>query len=330
MKDDETAIEGTEVDADEEAEQGLDTELDAEEEIDAPRRTKFGRSFALGAFILSILLGGTLGVIGSKIFAGPDKTIALRAEFQQSLDDIRQTTQAQTKQLGVANDTVSNRAMTRIDTLQMEISTLINKVDAQEQAIAQLKLAAETSAKTFTDRIAVLEALSGENTEVFSGADSITSRLEALEKHTLEQDIANEVSTKLPEETLNVKRISVKPPADPTRQAALDVLIDTFPRAKLLSAVKAQEQAASKKPGWLKRALSKHIRMGNDNAPDPYDVINAAEKALQSGQVTGAIEKLAQLNTPVRTSAAAWVEAAKKAAPLIENTISRNPLWHAV
>jgi hypothetical protein len=265
-------------------------------------------------------LGGTLGIVGSKILSGPDKTIALRAELQQGLDNLRQDAQTRTTRLGVATDTVKNNAQTRLDKLQAENRSLINKVGTLEQMITQVQLSTATGTKTFSDRIAVLEALSGENVDVFSGAGSIAARLDALEERTLEQDIADETSVKQPEEILDVKRISVKPPVDPTRQASLDVLIDTFPRAKLLAAVKVQELAASKKTGWLKRALSKHVRVGNDNAPDPYDVIEAAETALQSGQVTDALKRLAQLNPPVRTSAAAWVEAAKKAAPRIEKT----------
>jgi len=142
-------------------------------------------------------------------------------------------------------------------------------------------------------------------------------------KNAQTQDIAGEVSTKSPEETfanetMSAMQISAKPASGPTGQAALDVLINTFPRAKMLAAVKAQEKTASKKAGWLKRALSKHIRVGNDNAPDPYDTINAAEAALRNGHVTAALEQIAHLNPPVRTSAAEWMQAAKKAAPSIE------------
>lgn len=324
MKDDDTGTEDTEIDAKAEmetengAEQDIDTKLDDEEEVAAPKHVKFGRNFVLGGLTLSTLLGGTLGVIGSKILAGPDKTIALRAELQQGLDDLRQATQTQTKQLGAATNTVKNNTQTRLDMLQTENRALVNNLGTLEQTITQLQFASKADTKIFYDRIAVLEALSGENAEIFNGANSIAARLDALEERTLKQDTADEASTNLPEQTLGAKRISVKPPVDQTLQASLDVLIDTFPRAKLLSAIKAQEQAASKKTGWLKRALSRHIRVGNDNAPDPYDIIEAAEAALQNGQVTGALEQLAQLNPPVRTSAAEWVEAAKKAAPHIE------------
>ena len=329
MQDDDIDTEA-EIEVEEETEQGLEAEgnaeWDTEEEIPASKSAKFGRGFILGGFALSILLGGTLGVIGSKVFSGPDRTIALRAELQQGLEDIRQTAQAQTKQLGSAANTVKNNTKGWLDTLQAENLTLVNKVDTLEQTISLLQLATKTYTKTFSDRIAVLEALSGENADVFVGAGSIAARLDDLEEKLLaanlaqEQDAADAAQEKLPEDALDVKRISVKPPIDITRQASLDVLINTFPRAKLLSAVKAQQQAASKKTGWLKRALSKHVRVGNDNAPDPYDIIEAAEAALLNGQITVALKRLEQLNPPVRSSAADWVEAARKAAPHIEKT----------
>ena len=329
MKDEDTDIEDTQVEAESEsesesesgaAEQDLGAEWVSEEEAVTPKFAKIGQRVVLGGFVLSTLLGGTLGVIGSKIFSGPDKTIALRAEFQQDLNDLRQATQTQTSQLGAATDNVKMGTQTRLDKLQAENLALVNKVDTLEQMVTQMQLATQQNTKTFSDRVAVLEALSGDSPEVFSGASSIASRLNALEERTLIKDIADEASTKLQEEPLNIKRISVKPPVDPMRQASLDVLIDTFPRAKLLAAVKAQEKTASKKTSWLKRALSKHVRVGNDDAPDPYEVIEAVEAALKNGQVTDALEKLAQLNPPVRSSAAAWVEATKKAAPQIEKT----------
>ena len=290
--------------------------------------------FVLGGFVVSILLGGTLGVIGSKIFAGPDKTIPLRAEFQQSLDELRQSTQNQAKQLGTSADSVQKRSTSRLDTLQAENQTLINQVGTMEQTIARLENNAATNLKTTTDRMAVLEALSGENADMFTGANSIAARLDALEERALEENaasmsaIAEKASAELPEETVSeetaveensdITRISAKPPTNEAQQTALEILIDTFPREKMLAAVKAQEQAASKKTGWLKRALSKHIRVGNDNAPDPYVIIDTAEAAVKNGQVTTALEQLAQLNPPVRASAAEWVKAAKKAAPSIE------------
>jgi len=320
-----------ETEAEYEAEQGLDAKPDAglefEEEVSAPTSTKFGRKFLLGGFAVSILLGGTLGVIGSKIFAGPDKIIPLRAEFQQSLDELRQSTQSQTKRLGTTADNVQKQSQSRLDTLQAENISLANQVGTLEQTIARLQNNTAAEIKTFTDRIAVLEALSGENAGVFTGVNSIAARLDALEESALASAsmaaVADGASTNLPEETIatdtsNIKRISVQPPVNPTRQSSLDHLIDTFPRAKLIAAVKAQEKTAGKKAGWLRRALSKHIRVGNDNAPDPYVIIDTAEAALKNGQISVVLEQLAQLNPPVRTSAADWVEAAKKAAPSIE------------
>ncbi len=318
---------GTDLDTD------LDIELDTEEEA-APKHSKFGyklgSKFMLGGFALSILLGGALGVIGSKIFAGPDKTIPLRAEFQQSLDELRQSTQSQTKLLGSTADNIQKKSTSRLDTLQTESQALANQIRTMQQIIAKQQSGAVADLKILTDRIDILEALSGENADVFTGADSIVTRLNALEESTLAQ-VADEALAKLTIETdteeittknvTDMSRISSKPPVGPegdVQQTVLESLIDTFPRAKMLAAVKAQEQVASKKTGWLKRALSKHVRVGNDNAPDPYVIIDTAETALKNGQITASLEQLAQLNPPVRASASEWIRTAKKAAPNIE------------
>jgi hypothetical protein len=317
-----------EIDAEDEAEYEAGQGLETEEALSKPNRAKLSRVLMLGGFGLSVLLGGALGIIGSKIFAGPDKTIALRAELQQSLDDLQKATQTQTKNLGATNS-VQKQTKMRLNSLQAENRTLASQVVALEKMVSQVQSSTDTNLKTFTDRITVLEALTGENADVFNGADSIASRLDALEKAAIATEFGQDRNT--PEETSaglvkeepsvqaeDVKRISAIPPIGQAQQSALSVLIDTFPRAKMLAVVKAQEQTANKKVGWLKRALSRHVRVGNDNAPDPYATIDAAESALKNGQITAAIELLAQLNPPVRTSAAEWIQAAQKAAPTLE------------
>jgi len=97
-----------------------------------------------------------------------------------------------------------------------------------------------------------------------------------------------------------------------TPQTPLNILIETFPREKLLVAVQAQGVLSQKKPGWLRRALRKHVKVRDEVTLDPYATIDAAEAALKQGRIQDALDNIAKLNPTVRTAAAEWVRAAKK------------------
>lgn len=319
----------------------FNTVLEAEEETQDTPRKGVGRGFVLSGFLLSTLFGGALGIIGTKMLAGPDETGALKIELAQSLTALEKSSQTQTKKLGTANN-VQKKTKAQLNTLQDANETLTEQIDNLTQRITDMQKAArdDTSATELTDRIAVLEALSSEDADVFNGVGSIAARLNALEDKIVDvkqlpaqdmQDAANgqsaEPELEEPAETgteisagssVDETRIPVTPPVNTEQQAALDILIKTFPRAKMLAAVKAQETSASSKSGWLKRALSKHVKVRNDDEIDPYATIDAAEAALMDGHITTALEHIAKLNPPVRTSAAEWVQAAKKSTAIIE------------
>jgi len=183
-----------------------------------------------------------------------------------------------------------------------------------------------------------LEALSGADTDVFSGADSIVARLDTLEKKIADESpLTVSRLPNAPSEAFNKKdqtgnqkdqtgtqksitdnpapeRVSESSNLTAEGQSELEILIDTFPREKLLAAVKKQEASAMSKPGWLRRALSKHIKVRTDEAVDPYKTIDAAEAALGAGDITAALAYIQKLNPPVRTSIAEWTQAAKKIA----------------
>lgn len=316
----------------------LSTELTVEAETTAPRKG-VGRGFVMGGFLLSALLGGTLGIAGTKMLAGPDEMAALRTELEQSLAALEKSSQTQTKKLGTASS-AQEKTKTRLDELQAENDTLTDQIESLEHKVKDMKkiVADNTAATEINDRIAVLEALSSEEADVFSGAGSIAARLKTLEDKIVDiqqlppQDMPDTASELLPPGAAHMEpvekvsatfedenRIPATPLAVSEQQAAVNILIDTFPRQKLLAAVKAQETSAARKPGWLKRALSKHIKVNDDDPVDPYFVIDAAEAALKDGDITKALAQISKLNPPVRTSAAEWVQAAKKAARTIEN-----------
>ncbi len=337
MKDEDPDTDDTELEdvseADNDVELDLDKQQSAYDNAGKAKGAPFGRRLLLTGFVLSALTGGVLGVFGSALFAGPDKTVALRAEFQNGLDDMRASAQTQAKQFGATANTVEKNAALRIDALQSENRDLVNKIDAQENIIRQMQLTNQTKSKSFSDRIAVLEAISGDSDEVFNGSGSITARLDTIEKQLQaaklaqiqkthpqqEQGVTDATPTTLQktnfEKTTKSKRISAIPPLDENKQISLDALIDTFPRDALLLGIKAQEDSANKKTSWLKKMLSKHVRVGNDNAPDPYDVVDAAQAALQNGEISKAVNKLNTLNPPVRIKASEWIKNANKFAP---------------
>lgn len=333
--------EDAEIDAEDEPD--FNTVLEPEETATAAPRKSVGRSFVFGGFILSTLLGATLGIAGTKLLAGPDETAALRTELEQSLNTLKKSNQTQAKKLGAANN-IQKKTKTKLDSLAAENQTLVSQLTALEQQITDLTNTVNVGNmdKAVEDRIAVLEAMSGENADVFKGENSIASRLDGLEKNM--EDVQRLSATDTPIDTPNVdvpngasalsspveavepttktsideNKIPAIPPVDTEEQSALAILIDTFPRDKMLAAVKAQETSSASKPGWLKRALSKHIKVSNEENIDPYATIDAAEAALKDANITSALEHIAKLNPPVRTSAAEWVQAAKKAANSIE------------
>ncbi len=310
-----------------EDEPDFNTVLEADEEIPPTPNKGVGRGFVLGGFILSTLLGAGGGIAGTKILAGPDKTAALRIELEQSLEALQQSSQTQTKKLGTANS-VQKETKTKLDELQAKNTALSDQIETLEQQISDLQTTVGDGSpdKEITDRIAVLEALSSEGEDIFTGANSITARLNAIEENIAQvellpkQEISN--NTAMPLSTAPPAEMALPaetaPPVETAQQTALDILIDTFPRAKMLAAARAQEASAGRKPGWIKRALSKHIKVRDTETVDPYAAINAAETALKDGDITSALKHIFTLNPPVRTSAAEWVQAAKKAVNSIE------------
>lgn len=310
-----------EADIDVADEPDFNTVLTPEDEMPVATHKGAGKGFVVVGFALSTLLGAGLGIAGTQMLAEPDKTAALKTEIEQSLADLQKSADTQTKKLDTANS-VQKKTKTRLDNLQAENEDLAAQIAALKTQITDLQTL--TSNDEITDRIAVLEALSNEDGDVFTGANSITARLEALEKTIAEapqlptpdtKDEASEseaVADPSTEQPIPEVPLAEPVNADTQAQSALDILIDTFPREKMLAAVKAQEISSAKKPGWLKRTLSKHIRVRNDENIDPYATIDAAETALKNGDVKTALSHIAKLNPPVRSSAADWVQTAKK------------------
>lgn len=100
-------------------------------------------------------------------------------------------------------------------------------------------------------------------------------------------------------------------PVAQAKQTAIAELRDSFPRAALIQAVRAQDHQASKKPSWLQSLLSKHIKVRDDETPQLTN-INGAQAALGSGDVKLCLDHIAKLNPPVRAAVSNWIKQAKK------------------
>ena len=102
--------------------------------------------------------------------------------------------------------------------------------------------------------------------------------------------------------------------------ASLNILIETFPRQKMLAALLAQEQQTQKNPGWLRRVLRKHVKVRREDTTssqtqtqtNPRAFIANAEQAVGEGRIQDALDIIANLNPTIRAAAAGWVRAARK------------------
>ncbi len=278
MNDDNENIDGEDIT--EEGTPDMDTVLETESDV-TPKSV--GRGFVVGGFVVSSLLGAGLGIVGTKMLAGPDQTAALKVELEQNLKALQKTSKAQTKQLGVTS-TAQKKTKARLDKLQTENTALGAQVETLKELVSDLQKAIDVQdVKTDTRQNVQDEA----------------PRLDADIEAPINKPAKNKPTS-----------LAIKT----EHQSALAVLIDTFPRAKMLAAVKAQETSKANKPGWLRRAMSKHIKVRDGEAVDPYTAIDAAESALKDGDIPAALAHIKKLNPPVRTSAAEWVQAAKKSA----------------
>ena len=316
---------------------GIDEPEDGQA-VDAPDAPSGKRAdskgFVFGAMIVASLIGGAIGIGGAKYLAEPDQLPSLRQDVKNDLAKLD-------ARIATLQDTVNKLAKEaqhtqgRMGANEKKITDLSDSLDGQAENLNTLEAAAETLVDV-NKRLVILEALAGENTDLVSGANSIETRLKALEEApapTLDAEILGGLSTEIEAlktqvETMQTstskmpmalakpekQNIPITLPKDDSAnsaQKALRILIDTYPRKKMLAAVRTQERLARKKPGWLERVLRKHIQLRKEEQADPYILINSAENKLKDGDITGALDRISKLNPPVRTVASEWIQAAK-------------------
>ncbi len=313
-------------------------ERSVEEDSRTARRGGVGPVFFVAGLLVASLAGGAIGIVGSKYLAGPDKLPGLRQELKTDLTKIEarlSTSEDKAKDLQKMEGDLTSQ----LEALQKTISgqgETISELSDQLDAVAQLK----DTVGQINERLIVLEGLAGQKSGLVSGAKSIETRLKALEEQAATpaqpsvkpEDLAglkDEVEA-LKTQMDNLKAAALKTVPSPqknqretinlpkqadgaSREETLRILMDTFPRAKMLAAVRAQEHLAAQKPSWLQRALRKHIRIRKEKPVDPYVLINSAQNKLKDGDISAALKRISELNPPVRAAASEWVSAAKTA-----------------
>lgn len=297
------------------------------------RSNGISRQSAMLLFFIATITGGAVGWIGPNLFSNTNQKIEkLQSALTQAEQQLAEAEKSQgqlTNQIseilteGHNNGTTARAANNKIVKLEREIEAM--KANAGSFDDSQ-QLAA------LNERISALTAFSGTEIEGGENILALVNRLEALEARA---DSLDELDTRISSlEAIGLSSSAIAfPTPDETpiaipemetaqdQKRALQVLIDTFPRTKMLEAVKAQEVIASKKPSWLQRTLSRHVKVRDDDQIDPTALIDEAETALRQGEITQALEIIAKLNPPVRSIAADWTMAAKKAAKTIEKDL---------
>ncbi len=279
------------INSDEDYDEGYDEEpvlgtMLVEDDDSEVARKSVGLGFVVSGFVIASLLGGLIGIVIPKVFQHPGRTQELRNEMQVKIDTLSQTGNELNNKLATLTAQLQNQQdlIAKLQTKDIELTNALRQ--QQKNILAQ-------SARLDTPENKDVEKNGVDNQQITNtGIDrEVTLDTGA---------IAN-----LPQKTSN-------PDGDNLAQKSLVILKETFPRQKLLAAAQAQEVLAQKKPGWLRRILRKHIKVREQTVLDPYSLIDTAEAALREGRVQDAIDAIAKLNPAVGSSAADWVQAAKK------------------
>lgn len=306
-------------------------------------RRKLFKGFWPFAFILGAVFGGLVGgYIPKYLDKSPDKLATFSNQTNQSINTLETALSKNQKTIAKlkANLDAISKKNTKISSLENDLGialdglntrmeTLAKQVETLSEAPKETPQSVEISKalKTLQGRMDALEALKGAPGDENAGAQALNARLAAMEKRvegfskiedkiqTLESDLSK-LETQAPPKasfpTPDTKPIKLPEISDEkARSSALEILIDTFPREKMLEAVKAQEVLAQNKPGLLRRMLDKHIKTKKSERPDPRFTIDKAYRLTKNGEIKEAIATIQILNPPVRSIAANWVKSAK-------------------
>lgn len=286
----------------------------------AKARKGISRASAMFLALVATLAGGTIGWLGPTMFKNTGVTDALGQTVQTLQADLKSET---SKRVALEATLKAAKQKNAQNTKQ-----LLEDVFAQKQQLKSLlERNNDADIAKLRSRLDAQEALSGQSTEegeVSVGAQALLERITAMETQITDLQAEAEAQTITPEFPVSEFPVpSAEPIKLPVTQSQetlspqdrvdmLAVLVDSFPRTEMLAAVSAQNKIASKKPSWLQRTLSRHVKVRDDNTP-ALATINAAETALATGDIEEALAQIKKLNPPVRVIAKEWVIAATQA-----------------
>ena len=288
------------------------------------------------AFILTGLIASLFGAAGGGygVYAGLKSQSPQVAEvIQTDLTPLETRLKALTDRVSAAEANVKQIKARPVPTSAapsepVDLSPLDARITALEKApkpeIDPAALTALQAAQrdgfewpdtaSIEDRIADLET----DIETASNTASVPSelfpeliaRLEDLETQlkSLEKNTTTQLSAGATTRAQSVKKIEARLAAlenAPRPDARVErVSILAFPKEAMIAAVEENVEG-----GLFKRALSKHVRVKDDD--DPIGLIDSIEIDITAGRLESAIIKYDRLPDPVRAAGQAWYESVK-------------------
>ncbi len=101
-----------------------------------------------------------------------------------------------------------------------------------------------------------------------------------------------------------IARVSALENRAPLAAKVQHVAVLAFPKAAMLSAIEDNAEG-----GFMKKTLSKHIRVKDENGP--LTLIEGIEADIAKGRLKAAVEKFERLPVPVKAAGQAWYESVR-------------------
>jgi len=139
----------------------------------------------------------------------------------------------------------------------------------------------------------------------------LENRLAELEAQALVAASANPDDTAVEDSALMAEvietlesRVTILENAAATRPEVERIAVLAFPKAAMLKAIEGDTEG-----GFMKKTLSRHVRVKGDN--DPQTLIEEIEADIAKGDLDTAAKKYERLPDPVRAAGRAWYESVK-------------------
>ncbi|MBL4870475.1 MAG: hypothetical protein JKX72_05935 [Robiginitomaculum sp.] len=294
------------------------------------------RAGAVFLALLATLMGGSIGWLGPAMFKSTSQTDAITQTVAALQADLNTQTKAR-KTIEQTLKTLQNRIKTNTGNtakLGATVSEQSQNIDVLTNAQADNNqgndnfASLESNLLDLTNKVDAQLALNMKDGATGAGANTLLTRLSALESQITElQKSQIETVSSVGFPSASAEPIDLpdthasKTLSENDRTEILRVLVESFPRKEMLAAVEAQQKIALKKPSWLQKTLSKHIKVRDDNTP-PLTIINSVEAAIKAGRIEDALAGIKKLNPPVRAMTIDWVIAAKQAQKILQTSVT--------